>query len=180
MYYLIALLIQRGLVDNSDAWTYELEKKLLLGLCSNSDALTSIESHSLGARLMTVVEKKRFDVTTSIEEVKNLLMGAASKIADIQNISIEYVHERKAQYLKLSGPLEQAIGKYERSVGKIDDFSTKLIDRNKKMKDKRVDKLIDDLAKEISQFKTELKHFRRELARFEDTLFGSQRKVGNG
>jgi hypothetical protein len=170
IYYLISLLIERGLADKSDAWTYELEKKLLLGLCSPTEALTTIENHSLGARLMTVVERKRLDLTASADEVKKLLQGAIPKVEEIAQISSDYVFERTAQFTALSTPIRQAITHNEASLSKFDAFKSKLAAKNKKIKNLQIDKLIDDLTKEISHFQIQLTGSKRLLTQYEETI----------
>lgn len=171
IYFLIILLIKRGLTDNSDAWSYDLEKKLLLGLCSNSEALWVIESQQLGSRLVKVVEKKRADVSSSLEQLSSLLEGANHKINEIAKISIEYAHERKAQYDEVSGPFKEAIDKSEQSIKRLSDFAKKLVAKNEKIKDEQIESLGRELTKDISSFQAKLDGFRRMVRHFEVVIF---------
>lgn len=175
IYYLVLLLIKRGVTDNADAWTYQLERKLLLGLSSVQEALSVIESHSLGQRLMIVLGEKRSDITIAIDEIKNGLSRVTLKIPEIEKISPEYVHERDAQFSQLSKPIFESLSKYDAAVDKIDHFAKRLAEKNKSTKDKRIDKLVEDLSRDVGNYKLESIGFKHEMLKYERKVFGNAR-----
>jgi hypothetical protein len=167
IYYLIFLLIRRGLTDITDAWTYDLEKRMLLGICSTADALTEIENHSLGARLLNVVDSKRQAATSAIEKVRDHFVNLTRNLPALETISPNYIHERKAQFSKMADPVNEAILEFTETIIGVENFSKKLENKNKGIKDKRIEKLADDLKRDIVQFRAELRTHQDQLAAFE-------------
>jgi hypothetical protein len=169
-FILIFLLIRRGIANNADSWTYALEKRLLIGLCSNQGAIEEIESHSLGSRLLRVIEVRRNSLLDAERNIQIILRKTKDGVSKIEKISQDYTHERKAQFQHLSTPLKNELIRFEKSIKAFREFNEKLAYRNKQLKDARIEKLTIELSTEIARFRTQGASFRNDLESWERGL----------
>lgn len=173
LYFLFGLLITRSIANVADAWTYALEKKLLLGLCTNAEALATIESNSIGARLLKVIETRRRNVSSSEQAIGVAMSQVDQRMGEIEKISPDYRHERMAQYTAVAAPVGQEIGRFENAISALQQFNDNLAARNKQLQDKRIEGLIEDLATEIQGHKSQVSKLRRVMVEYERRLLGS-------
>lgn len=172
LYFLLLLLNNRGIADNSDAWSYSLEKKLLLGLCTSSEAILIIESHELGARVLKVIESKRIGLVNKAELATQTVAEMSIKILDINSISRQYVHERAAQFSKFADPVERNLQEFEKALEQFKKFGHALKGKNKFLNDNRISQLIEGIEKDINEFHGQLKNNTRIFNRIKSELLG--------
>ncbi|OIJ43468.1 hypothetical protein [Massilia timonae] len=165
LYFLLLLLNQRKLADNLDAWTYELEKKIILGLCTNEEALRAIENQQLGARLISVIEKKKSSLVSKGVQLEKELESMRLAISNIEKISREYMHERRAQHAAATKAVENSLSELEGEFKNLESFSKKLRNRNIVLKEASIDQLLIEVQTDLESYKSLRLKVKDELVR---------------
>ena len=170
LYFLVILLISRALQNNLDLWTYQLERKLILGTCQNHEALKIIESHSIGARVQEVIDNRRQEILKLESSISELIKQAEEKFRDIEKISDQYIHERREQLGELTKPIKAELDALNKAVKEFDAFRIKLSSRARLVRDPQIEKLSENINNEITAWNKKAGIFNDEILNFSKRL----------
>ena len=108
-YWLLWLLLKQHHLHFRDAWTYRLERDLLLNLVSVDDALRGIENRALGARVSDVMADFWRDLENRQKILKDRITTIREAAREIGEIPKDYKDEIRARAQGVSVPAKEAV-----------------------------------------------------------------------
>lgn len=108
-YWLLSLLLKQHHLHFRDAWTYRLERDLLLNLISVDDALRGIENRTLGARVSDVMADFWRDLENRQKILKERISTLREVAREIGEIPKDYKDEIRARAQAVSAPANEAV-----------------------------------------------------------------------
>ena len=108
-YWLLGLLLKQHHLHFRDAWTYRLERDLLLNLISVDDALRGIENRTLGARVSDVMADFWRDLENRQKVLKERITALGEAAREIEEIPKDYKDEIRARAQTVSMPAKEAV-----------------------------------------------------------------------